>query len=159
MSPTDKNENTAVQFITPTENDVDCIAKIESECFGAAAWSKSSVTDFIKNRYSHVIAAVVDGVIVGYAGAFVICGEAEISNVAVLPGYRRRGIAASMLHRLYDVAVEAGAECIMLEVRDGNVAARSLYEAEGFVNVGVRRGYYSSPREDAILMTKFFEAK
>lgn len=157
MSMTDKNEGTELRFIKPTADDADRIAKIESECFGAAAWSKTSVVDFIKNQYSHVVAAVVDEQIVGYAGAFIICGEAEISNVAVLPDYRRRGIAAAMLRWLYDVAKDAGAECIMLEVRDGNVAARTLYEAEGFVNVGVRRGYYSSPREDAILMTKFFQ--
>lgn len=139
---------------TPEKTDAEAIAQIEKECFGVNAWSRTSIDDFIENEYSHVVAAVLDGEIVGYAGAFVICGEAEITNVAVSPRYRRRGIAERMMDKLIRISTELDAELVMLEVREGNLPAKTLYEKFGFTEVGKRLGYYSAPREDAVLMTK-----
>lgn len=146
-----------IEYITPTAADVERIAFIERECFGAAAWSYDSVEAFVENAFSHVTAAVCDGVIVGYAGVIVIAGEGEITNVAVLPGYRRRGIARSLVNAIEDKARSLSAELLHLEVRESNDAARALYESAGFTAVGRRRGYYTQPREDAILMTKILE--
>lgn len=138
----------------PTLDDADVIAKIEQDCFGVNAWSRSSIEDFIENGFSHVIAAELDGEIVGYAGVFIICGEAEVTNVAVAPEKRRHGIARRMMEKMIETAVSMDCELMMLEVREGNVPAKTLYENLGFTAVGKRRGYYAHPREDAVLMTK-----
>lgn len=141
----------------PTADDADAITAIEEKCFGVNAWSRSSIEDFIENGFSHVVAAELDGEIVGYAGVFVICGEAEVTNVAVLPEKRRLGIARRMMEKMIETAVSLDSELMMLEVREGNVPARTLYESLGFTPVGKRRGYYTSPREDAVLMTKILD--
>ncbi len=146
-----------IEYLTPSAAHTDRIAHIESVCFGAAAWSRDSVLAFVENEFSHVTAAACDGEIVGYAGVIVIAGEGEITNVAVLPEYRRRGIARALVSAVEKTARDLSAELLHLEVREGNVAARALYEAAGFAAVGRRRGYYTHPREDAILMTKILK--
>lgn len=142
----------------PTTDDADAIVKIEESCFGVNAWSRSSIVDFIENGFSHVVAAELDGEIVGYAGVFVICGEAEVTNVAVSPEKRRKGIARRMMEKMIETARDLDCELMMLEVREGNIPAKALYEDLGFTAVGKRRGYYAHPREDAVLMTKILSA-
>ncbi len=146
-----------IEYIIPSAIDTERIAYIEKECFGDAAWSFDSVETFVENEFSHVTAALCDGEIVGYAGVIVVAGEGEITNVAVLPEYRRRGIARCLVGTIEETARSLSAELLHLEVRESNEAARSLYESLGFATVGCRRGYYSHPREDAILMTKILE--
>ncbi len=148
-----------IEYFTPTASHVERIAYIEKECFGDAAWSYDSVEAFVENEFSHVTAASCDGEIVGYAGVIVIAGEGEITNVAVLPEYRRRGIARCLVSAIEETARSLSAELLHLEVRESNEAARSLYESLEFDAVGRRRGYYTHPREDAILMTKILENK
>ena len=82
--------------------------------------------------------------------------EAEITNVAVDKDFRRIGVGKGLIEKLKEVGIEKGIKSFFLEVREGNEAARKLYEKCGFKEVGVRRGFYSKPIEDAILMK--FEA-
>ena len=95
-----------------------------------------------------------DGEIIAYWLGRLIAPEGEIYRVAVSPEYRRRGIA----YRLLDYGVKtsrgAGLETLFLEVRSKNTAARALYTAYGFTTVGVRRGYYRDPDDDARVMIK-----
>jgi len=85
-----------------------------------------------------------------YAGA----GEAELLKIAVGRKYRRQGIAGQLVaHTLRDLA-EQGVERCFLELRAANLPALALYERFGFRRVGLRKNYYASPVEDAILMEK-----
>ncbi len=86
------------------------------------------------------------------AGLQIIAGEGEISNVAVLPNERRRGIAGSLIRIALSEARELGVSDFTLEVREGNTAALSLYESFGFQIEGRRRNYYTNPTEDALIM-------
>lgn len=135
-------------------SDVDAVSDAEKICFGVNAWSRGAILEFIENEYSHVIVAEEDGVIAGYAGAFIICGEAEITNIAVLPEKRRCGLGGAMLEKLFEISLSLGAERITLEVREGNLPAIKLYEKLGFYSVGKRRGYYTAPKEDAVIMMR-----
>ena len=83
--------------------------------------------------------------------------EGDIGNVAVAPDSRRRGIGAALLKALFAESERRGAAVLQLEVREGNFAARRLYEKNGFEIVGKRKNYYEKPAEDAILMSKFFQ--
>ena len=91
--------------------------------------------------------------IVGLAGFWIMAGEAHITTIAVRLSYQRRGIGEQLLISLIELAKELDASTLTLEVRTSNVAAQSLYSKYGFTQVGLRRGYYSDNREDAILMS------
>ena len=85
-------------------------------------------------------------------GLQIFSGEGYVTNVAVLPEYRRRGIA----QRLISAQLENEMNFITLEVRKSNTPAIRLYEKTGFENVGIRPHFYTSPDEDAVIMTKNF---
>jgi ribosomal-protein-alanine N-acetyltransferase len=89
----------------------------------------------------------------GFAGLWMMAGEAHITNIAVWERHRRQGIGEALLISLIDLATELNARLITLEVRASNTAAQSLYSKYDFTQVGVRRGYYTDNREDGILMS------
>jgi len=98
------------------------------------------------------LVAIANGVVVGFAGIWLIIDEAHIINVAVLPEYRRNGIAKKLMVELLVRAKEKGAVCSTLEVRAGNEPAIKLYEGFGYVTVGRRKAYYHDNKEDALVM-------
>jgi len=91
--------------------------------------------------------------IYGFTGLWLMAGEAHITNIAVREKHRRQGMGELLLISLIDLAIELGAKLVTLEVRASNIDAQSLYAKYGFVEVGLRRGYYSDNREDGVLMT------
>lgn len=112
------------------------------------------------NENSHSSPWVVEAVqedgsleIIAMMVNWIIIDEAHIATIAVLPAYRRRGLAQRLLARGLLAAWERGARTAFLEVRRGNEAAQAMYKAFGFEIVGVRPRYYQDNHEDAILMT------
>jgi len=91
--------------------------------------------------------------ITGFAGFWIMAGEAHVTNIAVREIHHRQGIGELILISLIDLAVELDAGMVTLEVRVSNTAAQSLYYKYGFTQVGLRRGYYIDDKEDAALMT------
>ena len=91
--------------------------------------------------------------IFGFAGFWIMGGEAHITNIAVWEKHHRQGMGELLLIALIDLATELDARFISLEVRASNTAAQSLYSKYGFTQVGVRRGYYTDNREDGVLMS------
>lgn len=132
---------------------LDGVWEIEKECF-AYPWSREDLAAQIENEQSHFAVAVdEDGTVAGYAGVQIICGEGYITNVAVLPRYRRKGIAKALMLKV----MENEMDFLTLEVRKSNAPAIKLYEKLGFSKVGERRNFYSDPEEDALLYTCFFD--
>lgn len=93
-----------------------------------------------------------DGCVVGYCAGWLIFDELHINNLAVTPEWRRRGLGAFLVRTVLGLAAGEGAARATLEVRASNLSARRLYEALGFVEAGVRRGYYTNPPEDALIL-------
>ncbi|MFC2001261.1 ribosomal protein S18-alanine N-acetyltransferase [Chloroflexota bacterium] len=91
--------------------------------------------------------------IVGFAGIWVMADEAHITNIAVRKRYQRQGIGELLLIAIIDLATELKASMVTLEVRASNTTAQNLYTKYGFIGVGLRRGYYTDNREDAIIMS------
>jgi len=134
------------------EKDIHQIAEIDKLCF-STPWSEDSFTQEItSNDIALYIVAVIDDLIVGYAGLWLIVDEGHITNVAVHPDFRRRKIAKALVQVLIDVSEKKGAVRHTLEVRTLNDAAIRLYEAFGFQEVSIRKGYYEDDNEDAIIM-------
>jgi ribosomal-protein-alanine N-acetyltransferase len=91
--------------------------------------------------------------IVGFAGFWIMAGEAHITNIAVRERYRRHGIGELLLISIIDLATELNTRFVTLEVRSSNTAAQNLYYKYGFTQVGLRRGYYTDNKENAVLMS------
>ncbi len=131
------------------------IVEIESKCF-SMPWTEKSLSDELDNENAHFLSAVLGGKVIGYIGVIEIFGEADITNVAVLPEYRRCGIGEMLMKTAENGATERKCESITLEVRVSNTAAISLYNKKGYKQAGIRKGFYEKPKEDALLMTKYF---
>lgn len=131
------------------------IARIEGECF-SMPWSEASLEAELENDNAHFLTAMFDNQVVGYIGVIEICGEADITNIAVDSRYRRLKIGEKLLYSAENGAAERRCESITLEVRTSNEAAISLYEKSGYEKVGIRKAFYEKPTEDALLMTKYF---
>lgn len=129
------------------------VAELEKLCF-SDPWSLRSLRSELKNERAVYYTAVENGEVLGYAGLHNIWGEGHITNVAVSPLHRRRGIASLLVQALVSYADAQELDFLTLEVRASNLAAIALYEGFGFQHMGARPGYYSHPREDALIMTK-----
>ena len=129
------------------------IAELEQLCF-SSPWSEQELLDSASLKYSDYFTAYVDGKLAGYAGMYSVCEIGMVNNIAVFPEYRRQGVASALIEALSDAGRKRGLSSLCLEVRASNTAALSLYEKNGFVRVGTRRGYYTAPKEDAVLLDK-----
>jgi len=105
------------------------------------------------NRLATYLVARIDGMVVGFAGVWMMVDEAHITTFAVHPAWRRRRIGERLLLAVMDLALDRQAREATLEVRLSNLAARRLYEKYGFRPVGLRPRYYSDDDEDALIMT------
>ena len=114
------------------------VASLEAEIF-SQPWSENAFWDSLCLPDTIFLVAEESGVIQGYIGMYLAADEGEITNVAVDPACRRRGIGEGLLTEI-------------LEVRVSNEGAIRLYEKQGFSSVGIRRGFYEFPREDARIM-------
>ena len=134
------------------KNDIDAIAGMEKVCFPSEPWSREMVAgEFSGINPTRYYAAEEDGELLAYAGIWLIPPEGYITNVAVRPDCRRRGIASAVLGRMINEALADGVTDITLEVRVSNEPAIELYKSFGFESAGIRRKYYSDG-EDALIM-------
>jgi ribosomal-protein-alanine N-acetyltransferase len=137
-----------------SQEDVPQVTEIDREAF-PTQWPPANYERELKNGLAHYIVACDEGrqYITGFAGLWMLVDEAHITNIAVREKHRRKGIGEGLLIGVIELAIELGAQLITLEVRASNSEAQKLYAKYGFVRVGLRRGYYTDNREDAVLMS------
>jgi [ribosomal protein S18]-alanine N-acetyltransferase len=141
-----------VQLRRLETDDLDAVEVIERESY-PTPWSRSMVDAGRHKSSPRALGAFTeDGVLVGYAFVSRYVDAWHVMNVAVAHAYRRRGIAVALLERLFDVTGTDPRRGYTLEVRVSNTGAIALYERLGFEARGVRRGYYTDNREDALIM-------
>lgn len=131
--------------------DVPSLVQVDAHSPGGG-WQREGFEQELGLAWSRTVVAEADGEVVGFAVYWAVAGELELLNVAVHPTARRRGIGRRLVEHLAGEARRLGGTRILLEVRRGNAGARALYEALGFVESGVRKGYYDGGGEDAVLM-------
>ena len=131
--------------------DTDEVARIEQQIF-SQPWSKKGFMDALSLGNTVFLVAEENRHIVGYIGMYLSIDEGEITNVAVASAERCHGTGAQLLNELLKVAENKGIAKIVLEVRASNDSAIRLYERNGFVQCGVRKGFYEFPKEDAYIM-------
>lgn len=134
---------------------IDDIYIIETECF-SHPWSKQSLEEELNNETSLFLVAKEENEVIGYIGMSIVIDEGYIFNVAVRESYRNKGVATALINELVIYGKKNNFSFITLEVRESNLPAISLYSKFGFIKAGERKNYYSNPKENAILMTKYF---
>ncbi len=134
-----------------TPSDLDAVVALDRVCFGATAWSRESWTaEFTRADRSVLVAASPS--VVGYAALIVpeFAGDpVDLLRIAVAPDVRRTGIAAGLLTEALN---SVAGRVVLLEVAEGNDAARRLYATRGFEVIGRRDGYYGD--QDALIMRR-----
>ena len=140
-----------IEFRERRAEDVGRVHELEKICF-RTPWSYNSLMSELTNDVAYYAVAVSDGIVVGYAGSWIMFDEAHITNIAVDPDYRCRGIAYAMILHLMKIALQKGAERMTLEVRESNLRAQRLYASLGFAYAGMRKHYYSDTGENALIL-------
>jgi ribosomal-protein-alanine N-acetyltransferase len=130
------------------------IAEIEKHCF-STPWTEEQISSSTDSTVFFV--AKIEEKIVGYGGMYTVLNEGYVTNIGVLPQFRRKGIGKSLVEKLLDYSKEKNLEFLTLEVRVSNKAATNLYKSFGFESVGNRKNFYSNPTEDALIMTRYFK--
>ena len=133
--------------------DLDGVLFVESETF-TNPWTREMYAWELQNRaVCHILVVrTEDRPVVGFCAFWLVVDEIHINNVAILPELRGRGMGTALMHRVFEEARQLGAKRATLEVRASNQGARRLYERLGFYVAGTRRGYYTNPVEDALIL-------
>ena len=132
--------------------DLEEVLAIEGASF-SMPWSRGAfLYEMEQNRVARCWVMREAGRLVGYLCLWEVADELHITNIAVHPATRRRGIGRALLRTVLDEASGRGLRLVVLEVRPSNHEARTLYESFGFRVVGRRRGYYYDTGEDALVM-------
>ena len=142
-----------IRILPMKKEDIPELARLEKICF-SQPWSEKSLEEELDNHIAHFFTAIKGDRIIGYIGTFVVCESANISNIAVFPEYRRQGAARALITEACRNSLSLGAQSLSLEVRVSNSEAISLYSSMGFEEVGMRKGFYRAPAEDALILTK-----
>ncbi len=128
------------------------VLRIESQVY-PHPWSLSLFVSELNLRGSRVyLGARVDGAVVGYAGLMLVGDESHVTTIAVDPAWHRHKIGTRMLAHLVRASRDRHVRNMTLEVRVSNTGAQALYKRFGFVQAGIRRGYYAESNEDALIM-------
>lgn len=130
------------------------IARLEKICF-SEPWSEETLLEAYKGGTKFFVATKGKKVL-GYVGISCIVDEGYITNVAVFPEYRGTGVGTALINRVFSLAGDLKLSFVSLEVRESNLTAIGLYEKMGFKQEGKRKGYYRTPTEDALILTKRF---
>ena len=142
-------------IVPMAQSHIAAIADLEQACF-ADPWSAAALAEELDNPHAVFRVAVEGDTVLGYVGMHHVLDEGFITNVAVSPAARRRGVARALLADLAAYGRAHSLYRITLEVRVSNAAARGLYESEGYRLDGIRPKFYSHPTEDAAIYSLYF---
>ncbi len=131
--------------------DLEAIVSIEAASF-RRPWSAETFASLLDRPDADVLAATLDEAVVGYAVLTVRAGDAELANLAVGRGHRRRGVASALIKGCLKILEDGRARRILLAVRASNGVAAALYRGFGFREIGRHPAYYRDPAEDAVIL-------
>lgn len=142
---------TEIEISVMQPQDVRETALLEKEIF-SMPWSENGFLTSLQSEDTLYLVVRHKKELIGYCGFLQSFDEADITNVAVSPAYRGRGVGYAMLAELMRRGQDRGVSRYTLEVRFGNVPAIRLYHRLGFEDAGIRKNFYEKPREDALIM-------
>jgi ribosomal-protein-alanine N-acetyltransferase len=153
----DRTQTQLIAVRSMHAEDLDRVLAIAVALPTAPHWSRQVYLDLL-NPSAHpprlALLAEFAGRIAGFAILSILGPEAELESIAVAPEAQRQGVGRALLHAAFSASLSAGAATLLLEIRASNTSAAALYRQTGFRETGRRPGYYTDPKEDAILMAR-----
>jgi [ribosomal protein S18]-alanine N-acetyltransferase len=131
---------------------VDEVVEIEKVSF-SSPWTRAMYTQETDLEYSNCFVIIVDEELTAYISSWTVLDECTINKIACRSDLRRRGYSTMLLNHLIQKVCGNSVKDILIEVRESNDTARAFYKKSGFIIKGLRKGYYSDTKEDAILMS------
>ena len=131
--------------------DIPDVVEIEATAF-YDAWNAGMLLNELENEMTTYMVMEQEGRLVGYAGFWLVAGEAQVTRVAVAEAERGQGLGTRLTAAMVNKAWELGAEAVTLEVRESNLAAQKAYLTCGFASEGIRPNYYEDNHENAVIM-------
>ena len=138
-----------MQIVKFTKEYLKEVADLEKICFPTLPWSEGMFLAELENELCSYFLAKIDNKVIGYVGMWCVAGEGQITNIAVLPDFRRQGVAKRLLDALFLEAKNKNLEVLTLEVRASNTPAITLYEKYGFLSFGGNEIYGVDPEDDS----------
>lgn len=135
---------------------IDDLINVERQCF-AYHWTREQFALGLDKGAYRTLGVYSNNNLVGYIAFSLIVDEMEILNLAILPEFRRKGLASILLQQALAVSQENGMRKSFLDVKRSNIAAIELYTKFGYKQVGVRERYYPDTHEDALLFRRDFK--
>ncbi|MDR2898890.1 MAG: ribosomal protein S18-alanine N-acetyltransferase [Clostridiales bacterium] len=146
------NSSDIIEIVPFSADYIDDMYAIETQSF-SVPWSKQDILkDALENKLAIYIVALLNKKVAGYMGLWHVVTEGHITNIAVDPFFRGKGIGQKLLSRAIEIAEEKEMIGLTLEVRMNNTPAQRLYTKNGFMVEGLRKNYYSDTKEDALIM-------
>ena len=131
--------------------DIPDVVAIEATAF-YDAWNAGMLLNELENELTTYVVMEQEGRLVGYAGFWLVAGEAQVTRVAVAEAERGQGLGTRLTAAMVNKAWELGAEAVTLEARESNLAAQKAYLTCGFASEGIRPNYYEDNHENAVIM-------
>ncbi len=150
---TQKQESQDLRYVRLAREHVPLLLSLEQEAY-RDPWTEGMFYQETHNGASQFFVAYRGESLVGYAGFWFAVDEAHVTKVTVVAKCRRQGLGVALMGFLEEHARSLGARTVRLEVRESNLAARRLYERLGYVQTGLRKGYYTRSKETAVVMSK-----
>lgn len=135
------------------KQDIDLLISLEAEIF-PDPWPAEAFIEGLEDKSHTFLVAEIEDRVAGYASYHIEMGEARLTNLAIVPEFRRKKIAKKILEYILEIAKKAKCKYIFLDVRPTNTAAISLYSRYGFYEAYRRPEYYFNPTEDALVLVK-----
>lgn len=133
------------------QSDIPVIVELEAESFHDA-WNSVMLEEELANPLTNYLVMLAKNKIIGYAGFWLVAGEAQITRVAVFKSYRGQGFGELLTKAILEKAWNLEADAVTLEVRESNIVAQKAYFKNGFKSAGIRPNYYEDTHEGAVIM-------
>lgn len=132
--------------------DINAVIDVEKASFKTPWPEEIFYQELNDNKHAHYFVSLVDKQVIGYAGLWIILHDAQVTNIAIRPEFRRKNLGEKLFHYICHYAMKKGVQRLSLEVRASNIVAQRMYRKFGLVPGGIRKGYYTDNEEDAIIM-------
>ncbi|WP_163538259.1 ribosomal protein S18-alanine N-acetyltransferase [Gracilibacillus sp. YIM 98692] len=141
-----------IVFRKMTENDIEAVSQIDEKSF-PKPWPKQIYYEEMNlNQYAKYFVTTVNEEVVGFCGTWMVLDEAQVTNIAIHPAYRGRGLGEGLFQYVINYAVAHDVKHLSLEVRMSNLVAQRMYKKFGLQPGGVRKNYYTDNQEDALVL-------
>ena len=145
---------TNYKFMPMEYSDITSVFEMNMSCL-KTPWSLENLQEEFHNSFArYIVCKDKSSNILGFGGMWLVCGEGNITNIAVMPSHRREGIAQNIIKELFLICQKENTKDITLEVRESNSQAIALYKKLGFKAEGTRLNFYANPTENGIIMWK-----